>query len=39
VEWAAIDAPVGARNDPFNTNSREAVEVGALYDQLVAKLA
>jgi hypothetical protein len=39
AEWAAIDAPLGARNDPFNTNPREGVEVGAIYDQLVAKLA
>jgi hypothetical protein len=39
AEWAVIDAPIMARNDPFNTNPQEGVEVGAIYDQLVAKLA
>jgi hypothetical protein len=38
AEWAAIDAPAGAENDVNGTNAQEAADVGALYNQLVAKL-
>jgi hypothetical protein len=38
AEWATIDAPAGAENDVNGTNAQEAADVGALYNQLVAKL-
>jgi hypothetical protein len=38
-EWAEIDAPAGAENDVHGTNAQEAADVGALYNQLVAKLS
>jgi hypothetical protein len=38
AEWAQIDAPAGAENDIHGTNSEEGADVGALYNQLAAKL-
>jgi hypothetical protein len=38
AEWAKIDAPAGAENDPHGTNPQEGADVGALYNRLVAKL-
>ena len=38
AEWAQIDAPAGAENDVHGTNAQEGVEVGILYNQLVAML-
>ena len=39
AEWAKIDAPARAANDPNNTNPDEAKDVGAIYDQLVKLLS
>jgi hypothetical protein len=38
AEWARIDAPPGAENDPHGTNAQEAKDVGNLYNQLVGML-
>ena len=38
AEWAQIDAPAGAENDVHGTKSKEGADVGALYNQLAAKL-
>ncbi len=37
-EWAKIDAPAGAENDPHGTNSAEGAEVGHLYNLVVSRL-
>jgi len=37
-EWAKVDAPVGAENDPHGTNKFEGRDVGNLYDRLVKEL-
>jgi len=35
AEWALIDAPPGADNDPNDTNAGEGKDVGELYNKLV----
>jgi hypothetical protein len=37
-EWAKVDAPEGAANDPHGTNKDEGKDVGNLYDRLVKTL-
>ncbi len=38
AEWAMIDAPPGAENDPHSTNAQEGRRVGEGYDTLVGVL-
>jgi hypothetical protein len=37
-EWAKVDAPEGAANDPHGTNKDEGKDVRNLYDRLVKGL-